>query len=63
MLKKADVIVNKKKSLIHKELEELGVDENQEQSEKIVTIQELIEAVTKLQKTPNQAKVDQIAQV
>merc|ERR1712025_482330 len=42
----------------------LGADDNvQEHEEKIVTIQELIEAVTRLQETPNQAKVDQIAQV
>jgi len=35
----------------------------QDHEEKIVTIQDLIDTVTRLQETPNQAKVDQIAQV
>ena len=53
-----------KETQIHNEMQGLGADDNvQEHEEKIVTIQELIEAVTRLQETPNQAKVDQIAQV
>ena len=35
----------------------------EDHEEKIVTIQDLIEAVTRRQETPNQEKVDQIAQV
>lgn len=35
----------------------------QDHEEKIVTIQDLIDTVRNLQETPNQAKVDQIAQV
>ena len=35
----------------------------EDHEEKIITIQDLIEAVTRRQETPNQEKVDQIAQV
>lgn len=77
MLRKADVLVDKlqkKKEQIDENLVKMqetefdGDDKEQqmlqdEQKEKIVTIQEIIEAVTKLQESPNQAKVDQIAQV
>jgi LETM1 and EF-hand domain-containing protein 1 len=68
MLNKADLLVEtlkKKEKELHRELQrtEAASEEQAEHEEGIVTIQELIEAVTKLQKTPNQAKVDQIAQV
>ena len=47
-----------------KTIKKTDLDANlQDHEEKIVTIQDLIEAVTRLQETPNQAKVDQIAQV
>ena len=64
MLKRADkVVANLVKK--EKELREELVEEGDKEicKEKIVTIQELIEAVTKLQETPNQARVDQIAEV
>lgn len=64
MLKRADkVVANLVKK--EKELQEELVEEGDKEicKEKIVTIQELIEAVTKLQETPNQARVDQIAEV
>ena len=55
--------LKKKEKQIQTEIKELGDSSDQQQKEKIVTIQELIEAVSRLQKTPNQARVDQIAQV
>lgn len=66
LLKKADVLVDnleKKQAKMSQELQEMEQDKQQEHRDKIVTIQEVIEAMTKLQKSPNQAKVDQIAQV
>merc|ERR1712153_269106 len=54
----------KRKEKIHKEMQATEPDHQQDEiKEQIVTIQEIIEAVNKLQKSPNQAKVDQIAQV
>ena len=55
--------LKKKEKQIQTEIKELGDSSDEQQKEKIVTIQELIEAVSRLQKTPNQARVDQIAQV
>lgn len=67
ILNKTDKLVanlQKKKTEISQELEDLQEEEQQqEHRDQIVTIQEIIEAVTKLQESPNQAKVDQIAQV
>lgn len=66
MLRKSDALVTnlqKKKTQISQDLKEFEGEELQEQKDQIVTIQEIIEAVTTLQKSPNQAKVDQIAQV
>ena len=55
--------LKKKEKQIQTEIKEMGDSNDEQQKEKIVTIQELIEAVSRLQKTPNQARVDQIAQV
>lgn len=67
MLRKTDKLVEKlhiRKDRIHEELQNMELkDQQDEHKEQIVTIQEIIEAVNKLQKSPNQAKVDQIAQV
>ena len=66
MLKRADKVVAnlvKKEKELQEELNEEDPGDKEICKEKIVTIQELIEAVTKLQETPNQARVDQIAEV
>ena len=67
MLRRTDKLVEKlqiRKDRIHEELQAMELkDQQDEHKEQIVTIQEIIEAVNKLQKSPNQAKVDQIAQV
>merc|ERR550532_2802107 len=66
MLKRADKVVAnlvKKEQELQEELDEEELGDKEICKEKLVTIQELIEAVTKLQETPNQARVDQIAEV
>ena len=69
MLKRADKVVAnlvKKEQELREELDEPETEllaDKEICKEKLVTIQELIEAVTKLQETPNQARVDQIAEV
>merc|ERR1711936_1401931 len=64
ILRRTDNLVaklQKRKEKIH----EMAPEDNlkDEHKEQIVTIQEIIEAVNKLQKSHNQDKVDQIAQV
>ena len=67
MLRRTDKLVEKlqiRKDRIHEELQAMELkDQQDEHKEQIVTIQEIIEAVNRLQMSPNQAKVDQIAQV
>merc|ERR1711862_180693 len=67
MLRRTDALVaklEKRKDRMHEELKAMELEDQQdEHKEQIVTIQEIIEAVNKLQKSHNQDKVDQIAQV
>lgn len=67
ILRRSDNLVaklQKRKEKIHKEMQATEPDHQQDEiKEQIVTIQEIIEAVNKLQKSENQDKVDQIAQV
>jgi len=68
ILKRTDNLVaklQKRKEKIHEKIQAMAPEDNQkdEHKEQIVTIQEIIEAVNKLQKSHNQDKVDQIAQV
>merc|ERR1712051_469614 len=67
MLRRTDKLVEKlqiRKDRIDEELQAMELkDQTDEHKEQIVTIQEIIEAVNRLQMSPNQAKVDQIAQV
>ena len=57
--------LQKRKEKIHEKIQAMAPEDNlkDEHKEQIVTIQEIIEAVNKLQKSHNQDKVDQIAQV
>ena len=68
ILRRTDNLVaklQKRKEKIHEKIQAMEPEDHQkdEHKEQIVTIQEIIEAVNKLQKSHNQDKVDQIAQV
>jgi len=68
ILRRTDNLVaklQKRQEKIHEKIQAMEPEDHQtdEHKEQIVTIQEIIEAVNKLQKSHNQDKVDQIAQV
>ena len=63
MLARTNAVVDKLMQKEQQEMQLSGFEHEDEHKEKIVTIQEIVEAVTKLQKSPNQTKVDQISQV
>ncbi len=63
IFRQADKVVEKLQKQEKEIIAEEETAQQQEKQEQIVTIQELIEAVTKLQEVPDQARLGQIAEV